>query len=475
MAHGPSEFPKALAGVYLDTPRQWTQLAKLLRAAGTFGLDTEFYGLDVRKQSCVGRARVHVWSVAVRTERRSPLGFARARGWVLPAAALEHPALRAVLEDPDVVKAVHNQPVDDHALANHGVRLRGAINTLGFARWVWPDLVTGGGFGLKNIMFVKLRREPVCEFEDVVTDTRTVTLTKSKKKKRTDCSCGVKGCRLRKGHEKFKVEYVEEYTIEKEEEFQYPLEEIVPGHKRWALLEKYAAEDAVAAVEGLELMEEEPDPAPWPYGTGKRPGEHVAPRPEFSQEVENQIVLMERVGFAVDTEYCRLQHDKAEADEAKELKWLRKWYRANAPDVDEDWPDRTDEQVNKLWSSPKQLLELFDAIDLPRSPVWKKGRTKPDKPKLDGTALEWIGKNSGAKQLIKHLIHLKRIRSGKKYLLKLRDCGGWVNVICGPAGDKDDRNGAVTGRLGIKGTLEAQQLPQKEELDLYQIRKAIIA
>src|SRR5690242_8610721 len=91
---------------YLEHPAEWDELAVRLRSAGIFGLDSEFYNVDVRVQSCVGRATIHVWSVAIRTRRLSPLGYHVARGWVLPAAALDHPGLRAVLEDPAVKKCV---------------------------------------------------------------------------------------------------------------------------------------------------------------------------------------------------------------------------------------------------------------------------------------------------------------------------------------------------------------------------------
>lgn len=373
-----------------------------------------------------------------------------------------------MLEDPAIKKAVHNQPVDDHAMHNHGVALAGCVNTLGLSRWAWPELVTMGGFGLKNLMFVKLRREPIAEYEDVVSDTRMITVSRERKRKVTDCSCGVEKCRKRKGHEKTKRTFVESYQVEKQEVFQHPLESIDKSHQRWDLLVRYAAEDAVAALEVLELAESQPDPAIYPFGKIARPG--------FSQAVEDEIVRMERAGFRIDTEYCASQAAKAEADEVKELHWLRRWFRTNLGQDDGEWFTYEDADVNGIWSSPKQLGELFDYLDWPRSPVWKKGRVKPGEIKLDSTALEWISRNCPeAKQLIKHVLHLKRIRSGKKYLVKMRDCGGWVNPICGPAGDRDDRNGAVTGRLGIKGVLEAQQLPSREEADLYQIRKAVIA
>lgn len=457
--------------VYLDAPEQWDALARLLRKSGVCGLDTEFYGLDVRKESCVGRARVHVWSVAVRSASRSPLGFLRARGWVLPASALEFPALVAVLEDPSIRKAVHNQPVDDHALHNHGVDLKGCINTLDLARWVWPELISQGGFGLKNLMSVKLMRDPIAEFKDVVGYDYREEYTVEQLKSVTVCSCGEPGCRKRKGHEKSKELELHPVVRERRVKGEHPLESIVPGHERWDLLVDYAAEDAVAALEILELAERQKNPAPYPYAKVKRPG--------YNQAVSDAIVVMERVGFFRDREFCATQAEKAEGDEAKGLAWLRKWFRKNLTGNDtleHEWSAYADEDIDGIWSSPKQLGELFDFFEFPRSPVWKKGKVKPGEMKLDAIALLWVAKNyAPAKQLVDHVLHLKRIRSGKKYLLKLRDAPDIIHPIAGPAGDADDRNGAVTGRLGIKGVLEAQQLPTREDVDLYQVRRAIVA
>ena len=463
-----------LDDVYLDTEEAWEALAGAMRAAKVVGLDSEFYGLDVRKESCVARARVHVWSVAVRTAKRSPLGFSVAVGWVLPAAALLHPALRSVLEDQTIRKCVHNQPVDDHAFHNHGIDLRGCVNTLGLSRWHWPWLVSGGGFGLKNLMSIKLRRPPIAEFKDVVNDVRQIEVRKLKQVTRGACSCGAEGCRKRKpaeAHVKSKVTSAEEVVTVKDEKFQHPLESIAPGHPRWELLVRYAAEDAVAALEIEELCHKERDPAPFPYeDNGTTRG---ALRPKFSQDVEDAVVLMEREGFPIDTDYSAAMVVRAEADELKELEWLHKWFVINGALT--HGPHRR-EEVDCIWSSPKQLGELFDSLDFPRSPVWKKGKVKPGEIKLDGAALKWIARNYGpAKQVIGHILQLKKVRGGKKYLVTMRDCGGWVNVICGAAGDADDRNGAVSGRLGIKGVLPAQQLSTREEVDLYQVRKGIVA
>jgi hypothetical protein len=115
-------------------------------------------------------------------------------------------------------------------------------------------------------------------------------------------------------------------------------------------------------------------------------------------------------------------------------------------------------------------------MGFPRSPVWAKGRVKRGDVKMDHAAMKWIGAHhSGALQLTKLLLRLQRIRSSKKYLEQIAKSSGRIHPICGPAGDEDERAGAVTGRLAIKGELAGQQLPQREEVDIYQIRRAIIA
>lgn len=363
---------------------------------------------------------------------------------------------------------MHNQSVDAHALANHGITLRGGINTLGLVRWEMPELIQmAGRFKLKALMVNLLGREPVCAYLDLVTFERAEPYSTWRKVTRSECSCGVPGCLKRKPdtsyHEKLRVEERVETIHERTVKDRYPLQSIVPGHPRWELLVEYALDDAVAALQILFLCELVTDPAPWPYG-----GE----RPRFSQAVEEAVIAMEAVGFAIDIPWCRETAAQAEADEEKELAWCFRWYVLNAPGYG---PHRRDE-VDPIWSSPTKKLALFDDLGFPRSPIWKKGRVKRGDVKMDAVAMEWIGKNcEGAEQLVAHLLRLQRVRSGKKYLVKLRDSGGVVHPICGPAGDEDDRAGAVTGRLGIKGELEAQQLPSKEELDLYFVRKAIVA
>lgn len=436
---------------YLDTPDQWSDLATRLRRARVFGLDTEFYGTDLRKDSTVGTARIHVWSVAIRRQRRSPRGFHECHGFVLPAAALEHPQIRAVLEDASIRKAIHNQAVDDHSMHNAGVQLRGAINTLALARWVWPGL---GAWDLKGLMVSKLGRAPVCTYLDVVRDEREVTLTRERSRKVTVCSCGTPGCRLRNGHAKRKETITEAVTRAKIEQFEIPLAEIVPSHRRFPLLVDYAAEDAIAGIQVLELAQLEPEPAEFPEAFG-------GVRPRYSQAAENAIVAMERVGIPIDVPWAAETIVRARGDETAQLDAMRPLLAPGCTD--------------KAWSSPKQLIAMFDVLRYPKSPVWAKGQLRHGvPPKVDGTALKWIADHHApARTIVKELLQLKRIRAQIKYLARMDV--PMIYPVTGPMSDGDSRVGAITGRLAIKGKLASQQLPSREEVDLYHIRRGIIA
>jgi hypothetical protein len=160
-----------------------------------------------------------------------------------------------------------------------------------------PGLINlPGRFKLKALMGSLLHREPVATFDQVVSYERVVTVSTWKKVTSKHCECGEPGCRKRKGHDKYEVTEDVEVLREKTERGKYPLESIVPGQERWDLLVKYSLEDAVAAMEVLDLCEaERDDPAPWPYG-GERPG--------FSQAAEQAVIAMEAVGFRVDVEWC---------------------------------------------------------------------------------------------------------------------------------------------------------------------------
>lgn len=464
---------------YLDTPEQWDKLVRQIKKRGVIGLDTEFYGLDIKKESTVCRAKVHVWSVALRSNVFDAKGYTRAVGFTLPAAALTHPGIIEILESPKYIKAVHNQSVDAHSLWNHGIRLRGGINTLNLARWCWPEMNKVPGYTLKSLMTTKLGREPICTFKELTSYEYFEPVVKYKQVKTNVYSCGIEKCRKRNHHTKTVQTTTVESIRERKCRGTYALETITQGHPRWELLVDYAAEDAVAALELLELCERAEDPAPYIYPDANGV---IPARPGFSQVVEEAIIEMERTGFRVDAEYCAFQSERAHIDEQAALDELSVWHLKHVGTPTER------EEIDAIWSSPKQLVAYLDALNAPRSPIWKKGLVKRGTCKTDAVALDWVrkallDKKPHLAEMLKLLLHLRKIRSGKKYVNKLPRyiaSDGCVHPVCGPAGDSDDSVGAVSGRLGMKNP-EGHQLPKPDEdesqdkKDLYCVRRAIIA
>lgn len=184
-------------------------------------------------------------------------------------------------------------------------------------------------------------------------------------------------------------------------------------------------------------------------------------------------IEMERNGFLVDAEYCARQAERARADEQATLAQLRLELAAlGVPPLP---------GADNIWSSPVQMGLLFHGVlGCPKSPVWKKGNVKLDKGqvKLDEVALRWVAlRDPRVRALVSNVIQLRQIRGGIKYLTKLPTyiaADGRVHPVCGPAGDGDDRVGALTGRFAFKNP-EGQQIPSNPKKDRYAIRRAFIA
>jgi DNA polymerase I-like protein with 3'-5' exonuclease and polymerase domains len=246
---------------YAASPQDWDKVVAVCKQAGRIGFDTETYGHDIRKTSAPHRARIHVWSLAVPTPKLSPRGFHRARGVMLPAAALEYFPVIELLEDPDVVKLAHNLPHDHHSVANHGITLGGGEDTLHRARLMFPEEAS---HSLKPLLEFKTGRR-VITFEDVVSEPNEVKVVKSHR--RRECTCGTPKCRRHKTQEtthpdgtvtvvehiRAMVEWTEETTKVRGIR-EMPLESIVPGHPRFDLLTRYAIQDAEGVLELDEYM-----------------------------------------------------------------------------------------------------------------------------------------------------------------------------------------------------------------------------
>lgn len=198
------------------------------------------------------------------------------------------------------------------------------------------------------------------------------------------------------------------------------------------------------------------------------------------QEIEEAAIEMEANGFAIDVPYFGAQAGLALEDQTKCLGGLATCCGVLGIPA---------ERAGDIWTSGPQLAELLHGkLHLPKSPYWAKGRVKIDdgEVKLDRTALEWVrdhipercsGPDSQARAIIEGVMELRRIGASLKYLQKLpRYVGpdGFVHPVCGPAGDEDDRVGAITGRFGMKNP-EGQQIPRDKRKDRYGIRRGFVA
>lgn len=214
-------------------------------ASPVIGFDTEFYGLDIKKVSTPHRSKLHVISLAWPDPswELDPGGYPVIKSGVfLPSdlAALEH-----ILESPFIVKVAHNLPVDQHTLANSGIELEGAVNTLSWVRWLhpeWDSKAGGPGFSLDAIGKLLLGQGKSCSYSELVSyEKKQLTFKKMKV-----CECQKPKCRQSGSlHAKEELEVVSKVKLIKA---QVPLEEILPGHPRWETLVPYAALDAVLAL-----------------------------------------------------------------------------------------------------------------------------------------------------------------------------------------------------------------------------------
>lgn len=233
----------------------------------TAGLDTEFYGVQVGKQSCVARARVHIWSVAVPRWPVviSPRGTPICDAAVLGSGALLEPGIIHWLTS-NAPKFVHNLPVDAHAFGNMGINLGGGLNTLALARWAWPERARGAGFTLDALGRDFLGIGKMSEFKEVFSE--EITEYNVRTKRISYCECGANPCRKRvtsPGHRR--LERLEETRIPKQVVREIPLESVGPDHPRWEPALDYAAQDAVLAhgvgTLALRTMEGKKVDVPW--------------------------------------------------------------------------------------------------------------------------------------------------------------------------------------------------------------------
>lgn len=242
-------MPSTSTPRYLDRPDQWAQVAAVARRKRWVAIDTEY--LIDEKRSPAFHSQLHVWSIGWEGNGEpNGRGVIPAVAYVLPAAALDSPEIRAYLQDPTCEKWAHNAGVDRHAMDNRGVGVMGVRDSLGLFRWLLPGRVAPGpGFSLDalGVDILGDGRGKTESFVELVSRPRVVRGVR--KVRERVCTCATPGCRLRsKGHSR--TEVVTEVATERVSGTErFPLSDIVPGHERWDRLVIYAGQDVIVGCE----------------------------------------------------------------------------------------------------------------------------------------------------------------------------------------------------------------------------------
>lgn len=256
--------PQQNLPVFIKTTNQAADAISEICKYQYVGLDTEFYGCDITKESPVGRSVCHVFSVATPSGPLLPRGFHEATSYVFAGELLSYGPVARWLSDPGRTKCVHNQPVDAHTIRNAGVVLRGAQNTLAMARFWWPHRAKFEGFDLDSLGKDYCGAGKTESFDGLLGYNATEEYPVEVE--RRVCHCGATGCRKRKG-DHFPVGTVLETALRHRKVRRHlELTELHPGHELWARYLAYAAWDAVLALWIYEVMLREGEkerPFPW--------------------------------------------------------------------------------------------------------------------------------------------------------------------------------------------------------------------
>ena len=188
--------------VWVANERDADVAAEFISNFRVIGYDSEFDGVQVGAESCVGKARVDVFSIATpvdASECINPIGFSPTSAFVFEGRLLNYGPIKSILEDSACTKCVHNLPVDAHAAANQGVGIRGGCNTLSMARWVYPERANlpQGKYDLDSLCRWRLGFGKVDDFRDLFGYERSVEYEVMVDKK--ECECGKIGCRKKTG------------------------------------------------------------------------------------------------------------------------------------------------------------------------------------------------------------------------------------------------------------------------------------
>ena len=234
------------------------------------GYDSEFDGVDIGSQSCVGRSRLDVFSIAVPTTKRNPIEYYEPTSWVFEGALIGVPAVRDFLEDGRFRKVIHNRTVDEHTARNAGVRIRGGLCTLNMARWIYPERssLPCGNFDLDSLCKWRVGFGKTEDFDDLLGYDDTVPYT-AEVSKRFCLACQSSDCRKKKAPHDIREERLVEVTRTKIVRKIRALSTIRPDGAGASLFPRYLAYAAADAELALILYEcmlmdgQKERPYPW--------------------------------------------------------------------------------------------------------------------------------------------------------------------------------------------------------------------
>lgn len=254
-----SEYKFSANWVDSASSRNYAAFWRCLEAGvyGGVGYDSEFYGCDITEESPVGKAKVDVFSIAIPGTQLDARGFTPCSNFVFEGRLLQEARIHAFLESPEIPKFIHNQPVDAHAAANHGVVIRGGVNTLSMARFVYPERANlpRGNYDLDSLCLWKLGFGKTEDFDTLLGYDDWEPYEEEVTKKR--CECGKLGCRKKKGSHGRKMDELVVVTRQKKVRRIRPLPEVRPGGPAGHLFDRYlvyAAADAELAVALHQVM-----------------------------------------------------------------------------------------------------------------------------------------------------------------------------------------------------------------------------
>lgn len=242
--------------IWVDNRDDATRAMESIATHGHVGYDSEFDGVDITEESCVGKSKLDVFSIAIPTDQVHPLGFRLPRSWVFEGSLIQHPPIKAFLESDSTIKCVHNLAVDSHTARNAGVRLRGGLDTLNMSRWVYPDRanLVSGNYDLDSICKWRVGFGKTENFDEFLGYWVDEPYTESVQK--NFClECMDFGCRKKKPpHDQKSLQWTTVNRTKKVRRYE-ELKTLRPGHPKFERYVQYAAADAELALIIWQMMQ----------------------------------------------------------------------------------------------------------------------------------------------------------------------------------------------------------------------------